>query len=139
MSGSELAEIEALLLRVLPDPMGFAERLLGELAERLAATPASSPPDVVQGSFELPSDQSLVDRNVLLAAALGACDCWGEDPECDECSGEGTVAWVPPDPELYDEYVKPAVMRASTDDAAAGKHRAVNEPVYQGSDEGGNR
>jgi hypothetical protein len=130
MSASELADIEALLLKVLPDPMGYAERLLGELAERLAtpapgASPAGPVPTVIQ-AYPVPADERLADRCVLLAAALGACDCWGEDPGCEDCSGAGAVGWVPPEPEVYEEYVAPAVRRAAT------------EPT-EGSDEGGSR
>jgi hypothetical protein len=114
MTTSELAAVEALLLKVLPDPMGFAERILGELAERLATTPSGDGPNVVP-SYESAAHEALVDRSVLLAAALGACDCWGEDAGCPSCGGQGSAGWVPPDPELYAEYVAPAVRRTSSD------------------------
>jgi hypothetical protein len=112
MTTSELAAVEALLLKVLPDPMGFAERILGELAERLATAPPGNGPNVVP-SYESTAHEALVDRSVLLAAALGACDCWGEDAGCPGCGGQGSAGWVPPDPELYAEYVAPAVRRTS--------------------------
>ncbi len=118
MTTSELAAVEALLVKVLPDPMGFAERILGELAERLATVPPGDGPTVVPG-YGSAAHEALVDRNVLLAAALGACDCWGENPACPDCSGDGCVGWVPPDPELYGEYVAPAVRRASADGCLA--------------------
>jgi hypothetical protein len=114
MTTSELATVEALLLQVLPDPMGFAERVLGELAERLATPPGDGQTVVVAGS-ESAAQEALTDRNVLLAAALGACDCWGEDTGCPGCGGVGSAGWVPPDPELYAEYVAPAVRRTSPD------------------------
>jgi hypothetical protein len=114
MTTSELAAVEALLLKVLPDPMGFAERVFGELAERLATNPSSNGPNVVSG-YESTAHDALVDRNMLLAAALGACECWSEDVECPSCGGEGSAGWVPPDPELYAEYVAPAVRRTSSD------------------------
>jgi hypothetical protein len=109
---SELAAVEALLMKVLPDPMGFAERVLGELAGRLAATSPTGTPTVVP-SYESAVHDALVDRNIVLASALGACTCWGEDPACADCSGAGGVGWVPPDPQLYDEYVAPAVRRTA--------------------------
>jgi hypothetical protein len=109
---SELAAIEALLMKVLPDPMGFAERVLGELANRLAAGSPTGTPTVVPG-YEAAVHDALVDRNILLASALGACSCWGEDPSCADCWGAGRVGWVPPDPQLYDEYVVPALRRAA--------------------------
>ncbi|MEU8365253.1 hypothetical protein AB0C27_55485 [Nonomuraea sp. NPDC048882] len=113
MTTSELAAVEALLVKALPDPMGFAERVLGELAERIATVPPSDGPAIVKG-HESAAYQALVDRNVLLAAALGACECWGEDAGCPGCGGEGAAGWVPPDPELYAEYVVPAVRRISS-------------------------
>lgn len=148
---SELAVVEELLIRVLPDPMGFAERILGELMERLA-TPAPSgrptvlsdlgasrptaepdgaasnpgPPDpgirpgTAPTATPSPDDmaragvEALADRVLLLAAALGACDCWGEHADCPDCSGKGRPGWVPPDPQLYQELVVPAVRRAGS-------------------------
>ncbi len=130
MTTSELATVETLLMRVLPDPMGFAERVLGELLERLATAPPDSGPTVVPG-FTMPGatpphaaaperserpPQALLDRNLVLAAALGACDCWGEDDACPTCGGDGSAGWVPPDPELFDEYVAPAVRRSTLTD-----------------------
>jgi hypothetical protein len=119
MTTSELAAVEALLLKVLPDPMGFTERVLGELAERLATAPPGDGPTVVP-SYETSAHQALVDRNLLLAAALGACDCWGEEAGCPRCGGQGVPGWMPPDPELYGEYVAPAVRRTSPDPPPAG-------------------
>ncbi len=123
MTTSELAAVESLLMKVLPDPLGFAERIIGELAERLA-TPVAGGPNVVPGypppsyaaepdAAAHPAHAVLVDRQVLLAAALGACDCWGEDVDCPECGGKGSAGWVPPDPELFAEYVVPAVRRTA--------------------------
>jgi hypothetical protein len=125
MSGSELAEVETLLVKVLADPMGFAERILGELAERLA-TPTTGATQVVVNEADSAAHAALADRNVLLAAALGACECWGEDPACSACFGAGH-GWVPPDPALYDECVKPAVLRASTDAYQPGRTTTDDE------------
>ncbi|WP_182881733.1 hypothetical protein [Microbispora sp. H10949] len=113
MTTSELAAVEALLVKALPDPMGFAERVLGELAERLATAPPGDGPAVLK-AHESAAYQALVDRNTLLAAALGACECWGEDAGCPGCGGEGSAGWVPPDPELYAEYVVPVTRRISS-------------------------
>jgi hypothetical protein len=47
-----------------------------------------------------------------LAAALGACYlCWGEDRDCKHCRGRGVPGWASPEPELFDEYIAPAVRR----------------------------
>ena len=129
---SELAAVEALLMKVLPDPMGFAERVLGELAERLAGASPTGIPSVVP-SYESAAHDALVDRNLLLAAALGACTCWGDDPDCADCSGAGRVGWVPPDPQLYDEYVAPAVRRAAEPSANASVTTAPVQTSWAGS------
>jgi hypothetical protein len=126
MTTSDLAAVEALLLRVLPDPMGFAENVLGELAQRLGTDPAAGAPTVIP-SFESDAHEALVDRNTLLAAALGACECWGEEDACPSCGGLGSAGWVPPDPELYAHYVAPAGRRSSDGppaEAAAGTRLA---------------
>lgn len=112
MTTSDLAAVEALLLRVLPDPMRFAESVLGDLAQRIGTDPATAAPTVVP-SFESDAHDALVDRNTLLAAALGACECWGEQDGCPGCGGLGSAGWVPPDPDLYAQYVAPAVWRSS--------------------------
>ena len=117
MSDSELAMLESLLVRVLPDPMGFLERATSELAGPLT-TPAAPTPGATLFDVEpVRDDQVLADQVVLLAGALGACDCWGQDPGCPACSGAGRPGWVEPDPDLYREYVEPAVLRRPTEHA----------------------
>ncbi len=51
-------------------------------------------------------------RVALLARALGACDCWGEDPACEHCAGRGRAGAYACNPELFALFVLPAV-RAS--------------------------
>ena len=114
MSTAEFAAVEDLLMKALADPVGLAERLLGDLAERLASGSPAVAPVVVPG-YAYQAHESLTDRNVLLAAALGACECWGEDGGCRDCAGAGAPGWIPPDPELFAEYVVPAVRRARPD------------------------
>jgi hypothetical protein len=55
--------------------------------------------------------EQVLDRNVCLAAALGACDCWGSVPECPICEGAGAPGWTMPDRELFATYVQPAMTR----------------------------
>ena len=88
MSATELEEVQALLERVLPDPRGFAGRLLQQAVTQygLVAEPAPTAfyaaEDVTSGedvivADQWAADQPPVDTNILLAAALGACECWG--------------------------------------------------------------
>ena len=56
-------------------------------------------------------------RNDTLAAALGSCYlCWGEDPLCMHCGGQGQPGASPPDAGLFSELITPAVkaMRAES-------------------------
>lgn len=56
--------------------------------------------------------EALRTRNDTLAAALGACYlCFGEDPTCSECRGNGRPGALPPAPKPYRRYVAPAVAR----------------------------
>ncbi|MEL6257184.1 MAG: hypothetical protein AAFR87_34635 [Bacteroidota bacterium] len=50
----------------------------------------------------------LLEKNEMLAAALGACHCWGEQEGCPDCGGEGLAGWKAPDIQLYRYLVLPA-------------------------------
>ncbi len=131
MSVTELDEVQALLDKVLPDPAGFAQRLVlqvlgrwgGQSAAAAAApftTPFRTPSSFTTATAEdvtetvataagWPSYEAPVDMNILLSAALGACECWGLRPGCELCGGRGCAGWTQPDRELYDEFVRPAI------------------------------
>jgi hypothetical protein len=125
MSATELEEVQALIERVLPDPRGFAGRLLqqavaqyGQFAEPAATDfyAAATAEDVIAGESVIvadqwAADQPPVDISMLLAAALGACECWGLQADCDLCRGRGSAGWIEPEPELFDEFVRPAIER----------------------------
>jgi hypothetical protein len=134
MSATELDEVEALLEKVLPDPTGFGRRLLlqvmarlGQLAEpdggvsfagAKASYTAATAEDVTASETIIESDQpaadgTLIDVNMPLAAALGACDCWGLWADCLVCQGQGSAGWTEPDPELFEEFVQPALAKLS--------------------------
>ena len=54
----------------------------------------------------------LHERNEVLADALGACPvCWGRVRHCDECRGRGRPGWRTPDPDLFEEFVAPAITK----------------------------
>jgi len=72
---------------------------------------------------------ALREMNDTLAAALGACPlCWGGEPAC-ACRGRGRAGARPPDPELFDELVMPAVRRVHALRRGMGRRRP-----WQGSD-----
>jgi len=54
----------------------------------------------------------LMERNDILASALGAClDCWGEDADCEMCYGKGVPGAYVPDRDAFVEFVLPSLRR----------------------------
>ena len=54
----------------------------------------------------------LHERNETLAGALGACSvCWGRVMHCSECRGRGRPGWRTPEPDLFEEFVAPAITK----------------------------
>jgi hypothetical protein len=133
MSRSELQEVQALLVRILPDPSGFAGRLLNQAmgqwgqatgptatafytattAEDYTATTAENftVSETVIAPERPTANEGPVDINILLAAALGACECWGMQADCCLCQGQGSAGWTQPESDLFDEFVRPAIAR----------------------------
>lgn len=148
MSATELEEIQSLLERVLPDPRGFAGRLLqqavteyGQFAPRAAAAYYAAAPtseDLTPGEAVIVADEWITDDRpadigILLAAALGACECWGLLADCDMCQGHGSAGWTRPDPELFEEFVRPAVDRLPSRPASGHRqhHRKTAEEDHR--------
>ena len=77
------------------------------MAEDVTASETVIVPD------EWPADETPLDTNVLLAAALGACECWGLRGACGTVPRPGSAGWIQPDPELFEEFVRPAISRLS--------------------------
>jgi hypothetical protein len=128
VSTSELGQLEALLERVLANPSGYLETVMQQLMERLGDVKPDSPPTVLAG-YDVLAHEELADHNLLLAAALGACDCWGADPQCPVCEGAGASGWTDPDPGLFAEFVAPAVARAAARSQPAQDHAHHRQPV----------
>jgi hypothetical protein len=132
-------DVSELLGSILLNPMGIAERVLDEVYSQLSQRNAFGdlddlPPEdlvaTVVGTWvarkfvgDVPAgnpgeDPVPADRNQVVAAALGACPCWGQDPDCRLCAGAGAPGWVMPHRDLFAHYVDPAVKaftRADTD------------------------
>jgi len=52
----------------------------------------------------------LTKQNNAIAGALGSCNiCWGEDPDCIQCSGKGVPGWRKLNKRLFDTWVLPAL------------------------------
>ena len=135
MSATELEDVQALLERVLPDPARFAERLLQQVMTRWGQSTEPSAhafystataEDAAAAATVITPDQTVVteppiDTNMLLAAALGACECWGLQTNCHVCAGQGSAGWIQPDPQLFEEFIEPAISRLSG--PSAGGHQ----------------
>lgn len=162
MTATELDELQALLEHVLPDPARYAQRLAMQFMTRWGESArqdtgfsyqstASSDP-APRGDIEITPDQqepddTPVDTNLLLAAALGACECWGLRAECAMCRGYGSAGWARPDPELFEEFVRPAIARLSgrpadghePDGAVTARANGHQDPTAQGVSHAGSK
>jgi hypothetical protein len=130
-------DLTALLGRGLTDHLALAERVLAQVVDRVTSdesfvagdeTPAERIAHalsnrlarrVVDEESASARYEELVERNIALASALGACDCWGESPRCPICDGEGRPGWLPPDRQLFATYVSPVVRSRSPGDRNA--------------------
>jgi hypothetical protein len=156
MSATELEDVQALLERVLPDPSGFAQRVLVQLMAQFgqSADPAASAFSSSASAFytaatddDLTTSDIIItpepadyeeapgDTNVLLAAALGACECWGLWADCPVCRGEGSSGWTEPVPALFDEFVRPAVARLPDVPAGNPAERGAMRPGRRDNDQ----
>jgi hypothetical protein len=55
----------------------------------------------------------LAERNARAAEALGACECWAEDPGCRRCQGMGLPGYYEPDRPAFDALVAPLLRSRS--------------------------
>jgi hypothetical protein len=56
--------------------------------------------------------QALRSRNAMLADALGACHlCWGDDPACAYCAGQGSIGAYLIDPAVFEDVIGPAMRQ----------------------------
>lgn len=52
-------------------------------------------------------------RNLFVAGALGACECWGADQACGQCGGWGTPGFFEPEPAAFEAMITPLAQRRS--------------------------
>ena len=55
--------------------------------------------------------EHLREMNQQLAAACGACVCWGRFASCPRCSGLGVAGSADVDPAMFRKHVEPALLR----------------------------
>lgn len=55
---------------------------------------------------------SLTKLNFALAEALGSCsNCWGDDPGCVHCSGNGSPGWKNINKRMFNLYILPTLEK----------------------------
>jgi hypothetical protein len=145
LAGSSSADPQAGIEALLAEHADPRVRLLAQLWSRRAAeeaemetAPPEPPAEPLAGVrtelrlrrrihallLELERLQQINDD---LAAALGACPlCWGEEPECTECGGQGEPGSVRPDRALFFQLVVPALRHFKTTDRS--RARPVANP-----------
>jgi hypothetical protein len=84
-----------------------AERIAVAIGNRLARM-------VLDEESSAARYDDLIERNIALASALGACDCWGDNADCPICDGEGRPGWLPPDHQYFSTYVLPVLRTRPT-------------------------
>ena len=150
MTGGESVDLNELIEQIRSDPISVVGAIIqqvldqaapGEGARTPGADVLATPHDITaptegddglappvigldQGRL-LQTYEGLAHQNSTLAAALGACDCWGEIAECPICNGVGVSGWVVPDARLFAAYVNPA-MRAVRHVNRSKKRRHAN-------------
>jgi hypothetical protein len=74
----------------------------------------------------------LRERDRVIADALGACaHCWGTEPACRRCGGDGAPGAFLPEAQLFNELVMPAIRRLKR--WTAGR-RPSGPPVQMGGE-----
>jgi hypothetical protein len=99
--------------------LALGDRLADMLVETTTAANGSSQSVGAAGPPLTDPLEELFERDCALAAALGACDCWGELARCPICHGAGTPGWALPDRQLFAEYVHPALRALTKRDAGS--------------------
>jgi hypothetical protein len=105
-------DMAALVRQLAPDDPRVAQML-----DALASGQADPAPRAPEPDVEPPREIARLTReaarlarlNERLAQALGACVCWGEDPACPDCAGEGSPGCYFVDRRLFAYFVRPAL------------------------------
>ena len=50
-----------------------------------------------------------IDVNTVFSSAVGACECWGEDPNCRTCQGKGSPGFFEVNDQAFEQYVLPCM------------------------------
>lgn len=130
---------------VSPDGVGSEGMIAKVLGDRLGQMFAGSNSEPDDTDMPLLADEAeedfdlydeLLERNSVLAAALGACDCWGEDAGCDICRGTGEPGSMLPDRRLFARFVQPALRAIRRANGAPANAPFKPKEAYKEDDDG---
>jgi hypothetical protein len=116
-AGLPAEEVLARLSETRPE-LALFRQLLEQREAAATAEPDEDDWDLIEDDDAARGDVVEALRSVLdmLARALGACSaCWGRDPSCAECTGQGVPGFMSPHPDLFRELVLPAARRWQAD------------------------
>ena len=83
-----------------------------KLLEQVASLREQLKNSRIDRSQAMEKQNYLMKLNTSLADALGSCNsCWGEDPQCTICSGEGYPGWRKINKRLFNLYVLPSLEK----------------------------
>ncbi|OUD08325.1 hypothetical protein BVC71_14230 [Marivivens niveibacter] len=70
------------------------------------------------------------EHSEMLACALGACPaCWGSDPDCRQCAGEGSPGFFLPDEACFDRFVLPVIRKLTQTERRPASRFSQNRPA----------
>lgn len=129
MSQSELTDLQAIIIQILPDPKAYAQRVLNQFVERTLQLTPTGPELKEESAYPDDAKESTAAQTLLIAAALGACDCWGRRPDCPACSGEGQILFFTPEASLYEQFILPVAKRMAAMEEPDGQNGQWEQPV----------
>lgn len=109
MMSQDQATNEEYLVELLSDRIA---KLLADGRRPTESIQQLTEPDLIDKNM-VTDYEYLIDKNNLLSAAVGACECWGEISDCPHCGGEGVPGWLRPEPEAFEYFIKPAMKAFS--------------------------
>ncbi len=67
-----------------------------------------------------------IDVNTVFSSAVGACECWGEDNNCEHCHGNGNPGYFQVDESAFQQYVMPCMEQVKEEQQISEKDQ---EPI----------
>ena len=53
-----------------------------------------------------------IEVNACFAGAVGACECWGDDPDCEKCRGQGKPGSFAIQEQAFQYYIDPVLKKS---------------------------